>query len=146
MVTSLHLMSQKQYSLSALWPLWYFHDSCLTLSKSVCVLERQGVKISRRWNVPRILHCLFSSYWLNHSQHQRGKNYSLWTYNIFNPLNTKRRTLYLKTQFVPRRPLHLKTQFVPRRLLYLKTQFLRRRLLFLKTQFLTRSKHFSSRL
>ena len=77
---------------------------------------------------------------------------------LTNPLNTKRRLLYLKTQFVPRRllylktqfvlrrPLHLKTQFVPRRLLYLKIQFLLRRLLYLKTQFVPRSKHFSSRL
>ena len=51
------------------------------------------------------------------------------------PLTTKRRALYLKTQFVPRRLLYLKTQFVQRRLLYLKTQFIPRRLLYLKTQF-----------
>ena len=60
------------------------------------------------------------------------------------PLTTKRRALYLKTQFVPRRLLYLKTQFVQRRLLYLKTQFVPRRLLYLKTQFVPRSKHFIS--
>ena len=57
-----------------------------------------------------------------------------------NPLNTKRRPLYLKTQFVPRRPLYVKTQFVPRRPLYLKTQFVPRRLLYLKTQFVDKYK------
>ena len=46
----------------------------------------------------------------------------LYTASYINPLKTKRRLLYLKTQFVPRRLLYLKTQFVPR------------------------SKHFSSRL
>ena len=47
-----------------------------------------------------------------------------------NPLKTKRRLLYLKTQFEPRKMLYLKTQFVPRRLLYLKTHFVQRRLLY----------------
>ena len=55
---------------------------------------------------------------------------------FFNPLNTKRRLLYLKTQFVPRRMLYLKTQFVPRRPRYLKTQLVPRRPLYLKTQFM----------
>ena len=55
-------------------------------------------------------------------------------FTCFNPLNTKRRLLYLKTQFVPRRPLYLNTQSVPRRPVYLKTQFV------------PRCKHFSSRL
>ena len=68
-----------------------------------------------------------------------GTTYYLKNYcDIFNPLKTKRRLLYLKTQFIPRRLLYLKTQFVPCRLLYLKTQFVSRRLLYLKTQFVPR--------
>ena len=73
-------------------------------------------------------------------------SYSSPLFRQFNSLNTKRRQLYLKTQFVQRRLLYLKTQFVPRRPLYLKTQFVQRRPLYLKTQFVQRCKHFSSRL
>ena len=71
---------------------------------------------------------------------------SMYNFECINPLKTKRRLLYLKTQFVPRRLLYLKTQFVPRGPLYLKTHFVPRRPLYLKTQFVPRSKHFSPRL
>jgi len=118
----------------------------ITFNYSLWGICTKWIYINVHWNTWRTCQCLTS----------------------LNPLNTKRRLLYLKTQFEPRRLLHLKTQFVPRRplylktqfvlcrllylktqfvprrLLYLKTQFVQRRLLYLKTQFLPRSKYFSS--
>ena len=64
------------------------------------------------------------------------------SYQLINPLKTKLRPLYLKTQFVPRSKHFISV---------IKTAGFnplnkKRRLLYLKTQFVPRSKHFSSRL
>jgi hypothetical protein len=74
----------------------------------------------------------------------------------FNPLQTKRKLLHLKTQIVPcskhfssrltkSKLFHLKTQIVPCSK-HFSSRLTKSKLFHLKTQFVPRSKHFSSRL